>query len=54
MMAESDLWIMVYVTVMTKKGDNNEAAHAANQAIIDFRDVFSTAYDDDDHVDKRH
>ena len=53
-MIESDLWIMVYVTVMTKKADNGEAAQAANQAIIDFRDVFSRVYDDDDNVDKRH
>jgi|TARA_R110002012_G_scaffold133005_1_gene286115 hypothetical protein len=54
MMAESDLWIMVYVTVMTKKGDNNDAAQAANQAIVDFRDVFSSGYVDDDAVDNRH
>ena len=54
MILESDLWIMVYVAMITRKGEPHEAAQAANQAVMDFRDVFSTIYDEDSAVDKRH
>tara|TARA_Y100001963_G_C6757716_1_gene437807 strand:- start:1565 stop:1729 length:165 start_codon:yes stop_codon:yes gene_type:complete len=54
MILESDLWIMVYVAMITRKGEPHEAAQAANQAVIDFRDVFSTIYNEDTGVDKRH
>jgi len=54
-MVESDLWIMVYVAIITKTADTHAAAEGANQAIVDFRDIFTKLYRGDDcGVDKTH